>query len=98
MSDVGHYRAFRDVLNLPANVYVVQLCATKATRCVRRIERPKSSSEEWRDMVDRVDPEDTSFASTDGDFTFLRIANDGLAVGETIRQVRRWAPELFTER
>ncbi len=80
---------------MPANVYVVQLCATKPVRDVRRITRGKETSEEWRDMVDRVDPEDTTFAAANADFRYLRIDNDGLAVAETVDIVRRWLPELM---
>jgi energy-coupling factor transporter ATP-binding protein EcfA2 len=92
--NVDHYWAFRDILNMPANVYVVHLCATKATRDVRRINRGKETSEEWRDMVDRVDPEDTTFASADADFRYLRIDNDGLAVAESVDVIRRWLPDV----
>lgn len=89
VSNFDHHRAFRDVLDKPANVYVVQLCATKASRDVRRINRGKETSEEWRDMVDRADPEDASFASADADYTFLRVDNDGRDVSETVSGNRR---------
>jgi energy-coupling factor transporter ATP-binding protein EcfA2 len=95
LSNVDHYRAFRDVLNMHANVYVIQLCATKATRDVRRINRGKETSEEWRDMVDRVDPEDMSFAYENSDYIFLRIDNDNLTVSETVERIRQWEPGLF---
>jgi ABC-type dipeptide/oligopeptide/nickel transport system ATPase component len=95
LSSVKHYLAFRDVLNVPANVYVVQLCATKATRDHRRINRGKETSEEWREMVDRVDPQDTSFASANRDYRFLRIDNDSLYVSETVGRIRQWTPELL---
>lgn len=95
LSNVDQYLAFRDILNLPANVSIVQLCATKAFRDVRRINRGKETSEEWREMVDRVDPEDTSLALAHGDYRFLRIDNDGHDVPETVQRIREWAPELF---
>lgn len=95
LSNVDHYRAFRDMLNMPTNVYVIQLCATKPTRDVRRINRGKETSEEWRDMVDHVDPEDTTFATADDDFRHLRIDNDGLAVAETVDIIRRWLPSTI---
>jgi adenylate kinase family enzyme len=93
---IDQYRAFRRVLNRDANVYVVQLCAGKPVRDVRRIERGKPTSEEWRDMVDRVDPEDTTFATTTADYRFLRIDNDGIAVTESVQRIKAWAPELYT--
>jgi hypothetical protein len=46
-------------------------------------------------MVDRVDPEVTSFASANGDYKFLRIENDGIDVLESVGLIRHWAPELF---
>jgi len=95
VSNIGHYRAFRDVLNMPANTYVVHLCATKASRDVRRINRGKETSEEWQEMADQADPEDTSFAEANAGYTFLRIDNDGLEVSDTVERIRQWAPEFF---
>ena len=95
LSNVDQYQEFRDVLNTPANVYVIQLCASKAMRDLRRINRGKETSAEWRDMVDRVDPEDTTFSSVTGDYRYLRIENDRRDVSETIELTRNWAPELF---
>lgn len=94
-SNMDHYRKFRGVLNRDADVHIVQLCATKPTRDARRIARSKQTSEEWREFVDRVDPEDTSFASTYEDYRFLRIDNDNLEVGETVERIRQWVPDLF---
>ena len=94
-SIIDHYRTFRGVLNRDANVYLVQLCAPKSVRDVRRIERGKATSEEWRDMVDRVDLEDTTFAATQGDYRFLRIDNGRTSVGDTVESIRQWAPKLY---
>ncbi len=49
-------------------------------------------------MVDRVDPEDTTFAAANADFRYLRIDNDGLPVSETVDIVRRWLPDIVDER
>lgn len=101
-SNIDHYRAFREVLNRDqnVNVYVVQLCAGKPVRNVRRIERGKATSEEWRDMVDRVDPEDTTFAAAaaNGEYRFLRVDNEGTTVADTVERIRQWAPELYEVR
>lgn len=94
LNNIEHYRAFREVLNTPAHVSVVQLCATKAARDVRRVNRGKETSEAWRDMVDRADPEDTSFATANADYPFLRIDNDGLAVAETVDIILRWLSDV----
>jgi energy-coupling factor transporter ATP-binding protein EcfA2 len=95
VNTIQHYRGFRAVLDRDANVYVVQLCAGKPVRDVRRIERGKETSEEWRDMVDRVDPEDTTLAANEGDYRYLRIDNDGIDVGQTVQRIQAWAPELY---
>lgn len=92
---IDEYRAFRKILNRDANIYIVQLCAGKPVRDIRRIERGKPTSEEWRDMVDRADPEDSTFAATNEDYRFLRIDNDGIAVTETVQRIQAWAPELY---
>jgi energy-coupling factor transporter ATP-binding protein EcfA2 len=92
---IQDYRGFREVLDRDTNVYIVQLCAGKPVRDVRRIERGKETSEEWRDMVDRVDPEDTTLSTSDGDYRYLRIDNDGFDVSQTLRLIQEWAPELY---
>ena len=97
LTNVDEYREFRDVLEMPASVYVVQLCATRASRDVRRINRGKETSEEWRDMVELVDPEDASFASANADYKFLRIDNDDLTVSDSVERIRQWEPGLFGE-
>ncbi len=97
LSNVDQYREFRDHLGADANVYLVHLCAGKDVRDVRRIERAKPSTQEWRDHVDEVDPEDTTFGSTDEDYLYLRIDNDGLTIEQTVDRVRDWAPELFDD-
>jgi energy-coupling factor transporter ATP-binding protein EcfA2 len=96
VSNIDHYTNFRDILNAPAVTYLIHLCAVKAERDIRRIERPKPSTQEWRDHVDRVDPEDTTLAATHGDYRYLRIDNGGSDVSESIDRIRHWAPELFT--
>ncbi len=47
-----------------------------------------------------VDPEDTTFAAatTHGEYRFLRIDNDGIAVADTVERIRQWAPELYQVR
>ncbi|CAN5454396.1 hypothetical protein BH09CHL1_BH09CHL1_07600 [soil metagenome] len=95
VNTIEEYRRFRAILNRDASVYVVQLCAGKSVRDVRRIERGKPTTEEWRDMVDQADPEDTSLASSADGYRFLRIDNDGFDVGQTVQRIQAWAPELY---
>ena len=96
VSNLDQYNQFCAYLDAEVDAYVIQLCASKAVRDRRRIERPKSSTKEWRDHVDQVDPEDFTIAAGDGQYRFLRIDNDDLTVDDTIRIIRNWAPELFT--
>lgn len=93
----GDYKVFREGLDRDVTVYVIHLCATKPTRDIRRIERPKESSEEWRDMVDRVDPESeySTFDQADADYRYVRIDNDGLTVADTVMIVRQAIPEIY---
>lgn len=95
MSNYRDYRRFRARLDRDANVYVIHLCATKHTRDVRRIEREKETSEEWRDMVDRVDPEDSTLRRKDADYRYVRIDNDAMTIAETVLAVRRAVPEVY---
>ncbi len=95
LSNIDHYHAFRDHLDADANTYLIHLCAGTSVRDTRRIERLKPTTKEWREHVDRVDSEDTTFAESQGDYRYLRIDNDGLTVAETIDRVRDWAPGLF---
>lgn len=97
LSNLDHYNTFRAYLNAEADVYVIQLCAGKAVRDKRRIERPKPSTKEWRDHVDQVDPEDVTFAAGAGPYRFLRIDNDAITIDETISRIRDWAPALFQD-
>ncbi len=48
-------------------------------------------------MVDRVDPEDTTFVSADADFRYLRIDNEALTVAETVGVVLHWLPDIVVE-
>jgi len=63
LNNIDHYHAFRQHLHAEATTYLIQLCAMKPVRDRRRIERLKPSTAEWRDHVDLIDPEDTSFGA-----------------------------------
>lgn len=95
MSNYGQYQEFRKQLARDANVYIVHLCATKQTRDVRRIEREKESSEEWRNRVDRADPEDATLQNQDGGYRYIRIDNDALTVADTVVSVQHAIPEVY---
>lgn len=95
MSNYSDYQKFRTRLARDANVYIIHLCATKQTRDARRIAREKETSEEWRNMVDRVDPEDSTLQNQDADYHYVRIDNDSMAVAETVLAVQQAIPELY---
>jgi hypothetical protein len=97
LSDIEHYQAFRKHLNADANTYLIQLRAGKAVRDIRRIERSKPSTQEWRDHVDQIDPEDMTLATAQADCRILRIDNDGLTIEGTLDRIRAREPELFIE-
>lgn len=95
MSNSSDYLAFRARLAHEANVYIVHLCATKQTRDDRRIAREKPTSPEWRDKVDRADPEDSTLRRLDADYRYVRIDNDAMTVTETVLAVQRAIPEVY---
>jgi hypothetical protein len=86
---------FRERLGIEPVVYVVQLCASKAVRDARRIQRAKPSTREWREQVDRIAPEDRSFAEAVGDYRYLRVDDDELSVDETVAIIQRALPEIY---
>lgn len=95
MSNYSDYLKFRARLDRDANVSIIHLCATKQTRDVRRIERDKETSEAGRDMVDRVDPEDSTLRNLDGGYRYVRIDNDALTVADTVIAVQRAIPAVY---
>lgn len=95
ISNYRDYRQFRTRLDRVANVSIIHLCATKRTRDGRRIAREKPTSQEWRDMVDRVDPEDATLCKHNADYRYIRIDNDALTVAETVVVVQHAIPEVY---
>lgn len=95
MSTYNDYQKFSTRLARDASVYIIHLCATRQTRDTRRIEREKATSEEWRDMVDLAEPEDSTLQNQDGGDRYLRIDNDALTVTGTVMTVQRAIPEIY---
>ncbi len=95
ISSYSDYRKFRTRLDHDANVYIIHLCATKRTRDTGRIERDKETSEEWRDMIDPADPEDSTLRRSDADYRHVRIENDTLSVAETVLTVQRAIADVY---
>jgi predicted ATPase len=95
INDYPDYLQFRSRLDGEVAVDVVQLCASKAVRDERRIARPKPTSEEWRDDVDRWCPEDTTLRAEVTEHRHVRIENSSLTVAETVDQIRQALPDVF---
>lgn len=95
INDFQDYSRFRTHLLSSANIYLVHLCAAKLVRDQRRIDRPKSSTKEWRDWLDEHYPEDNSLGSADADYRYIRVENDKLSLDETVNQVTAAIPGVY---
>jgi hypothetical protein len=95
INDYADFERFRSRLDSDVSVYVVQLCASKLVRDRRRIERPKASSQEWRDELDRSYPEHTTLGEATAEYRYVRIDNSTLLVADTVDRIRRALPEVF---
>ncbi len=95
MSNYTDYERFITRQDHPANVYLIHFCAAKLTRDQRRIEREKPSRPEWRDMVDRGDPEDQTLYLHASDYRYVRIDNDDLSVAKTVAMIQHALPEIY---
>lgn len=60
INDYSDYAHFRTRLDRDVEIYLIHLCASKAARDRRRIERSKPSNKQWRDELDQTFPEDTT--------------------------------------
>lgn len=95
ISNQTHDDSFRTHLTEEVDTFVIHLCAGKEVRDRRRIARGKSTTQDWRRLVDTVDPEDHTLGRSDRDYRYLRVENDDMTVDEVVERVRAWAPELF---
>ena len=93
--DYEDLRAFRRLLPAGVSIGVIQLLASKPTRDRRRIARPKPSSAEWRDHVDRVAPEDVTLRGHHDEYDYLDVTTDGQQLSETLRTITTAFPEVF---
>lgn len=95
INDYADFEQFRTRLDGDIDIYVVQLCASKAVRDTRRIERPKASIKQWRDELDRSYPEDTTLHRAPSEYRYVRIDNSSLSLADTVDQIVRALPEVF---
>lgn len=89
------YKEFRRLFPDKMTVYVVHLCAEKAVRDRRRIERSKPTDKEDRDDIDRRYPEDCSLMQAGDDYRYIRVDNSALSVAETVHAIQQAIPEVF---
>jgi hypothetical protein len=95
INDYADYVQFRSRLGGDVCIYLVQLCASRAVRDQRRIERPKPSAKEWRDNLDRSFAEDTTLREAATEYCYNRIDNSSLSVAQTVAHIKRVLPEMF---
>jgi hypothetical protein len=95
INDYPDYAQFRTRVAPDVMIDLVHLCASKATRDRRRIERPKPSSKEWRDELDRHVPEDVTLGDTNSDYRYCRIDTSGLTLADTLERIQRALPDVF---
>ena len=86
---------FRTLIAADSEWVVVQLCASKEIRDERRIARNKRSSPEWLERVDAACPEDTTLASGDRWYPYVRIDNSDLSVDTTVTKIAAALPEIY---
>jgi predicted kinase len=90
------YHQFWATLSEDISVYFIHLCASKAVRDERRIQRSKPSEGTWRDQIDRNHPEAVSFADNAAGYHYLRVDNSHLTLEQTIERIAAFWPEIFT--
>jgi guanylate kinase len=86
---------FRECLQMDVTYYVIHLCASKAVRDRRRMERQKSTKREWRDRLDELYPEDSTLKNADT-YKYIRIDCDNQSAEETIERIKHELPEIYT--
>lgn len=97
LETLDEYRAFRTLLTDEADIVVVELVAAKAERDRRRRTRGKTTTKQWRDLVDRHHPDDSlRRAGRAEDVRHVQIDTTALDLAGTVRHVTAAAPEMFT--
>ncbi len=87
-------KRFMPELMIDTHCYVIHLCASKPTRDKRRIQRGKPTTQEWRDRLDQLYPEDATLKDTDG-YRYICIENSTQSIEETIDSIKRALPEIY---
>lgn len=89
------YAAFRQLLPRPTAVFLVDLLADRQVRERRRITRAKQTTQEWRDMVDRIPEDRTIRQAADADYRYIGIDTTCLDIADTVHQIKNTIPEVY---
>jgi energy-coupling factor transporter ATP-binding protein EcfA2 len=95
LRDYPDYLAFRRLLTRPAAIFLVELLVDKDVRDHRRVTRAKRTTQEWRDMVDRIPEDRTIRQATDADYRYFGVDTTGLDVAETVQRIKGAIPEVY---
>ncbi len=88
------YVSFRQLLR-PSAVILVDLLVEKEVRDHRRITRAKQTTQEWRDMVDRIPEDRTIRQAADADYRYVGIDTTDLDVAGTVQGIKGAIPEVY---
>jgi ABC-type cobalamin/Fe3+-siderophores transport system ATPase subunit len=94
LSSLVEFLAFRALVPADVEVTVVHLMARKDIRDRRRADRTKQTSQDWRDAVDRADPEDTTLRRGDAGYRYIALDTSDLDVAQTVARIRTEVLEL----
>jgi adenylate kinase family enzyme len=83
----SEFLEFRKLLPEEVNVIIIHLCASKAVRDTRRIERTKAYDKDTSDWVDVNFPEDEEFQKHADEWPYFRLDTSTLTVEDTIEAI-----------
>lgn len=98
LRDYPDYVAFRALLPAHVEVYLVEVHVAKEVRDRRRETRAKQTTQEWRDHVDLVAPEDFTIRRASADYRYIGIDTTRHDITETVQRVRAAIPEIYATR
>lgn len=81
------YEAFRPLLPEPHETHLVELLVDRDVRNHRRLTRAKRTTQEWRDLVDRIPEDLTMRQAVDPAYRYVGIDTTHLTVAETVDRI-----------
>jgi energy-coupling factor transporter ATP-binding protein EcfA2 len=97
LRDYPDYLAFRQLLSLPTEVFLVELLVYRDVRDRRRVTRTKQTTQQWRDTVDLIPQDRTIREAADADYRYIGLDTTGLDVTETVHQIMDAIPEIYRQ-